>query len=175
LKNLWLKKSLIPKQNDESENDNQVVEIEKYIDILNEMEELIVVYDAIELSSNLKDDIATAILKSIKYRVENFEQFFRPETRSAELEWCLVRSSSMSNEIYYIMFSVKIFEMWNKDDHARQLLINHKDPSTASVEGKEQDENQVSEMYSSTNRSDLSSKFGLYSEILNTNLEEKRS
>jgi hypothetical protein len=107
LKNLFFKKSLIPKQNDdircdeqndEDENDNQVVEIEKYIDILNEMEELIVVYDAIELSSNLKDDIATAILKSIKYRVENFEQFFRPETRSAELEWCLVRSFYISNE-----------------------------------------------------------------------------
>jgi hypothetical protein len=67
------------------------------------------------------------------------------------------------------MFSIKIFEMWNKDDRARQLLIDHKDPSIASVDGKEQDENQVSEMYSSTNPFDLSSEFGLYSEILNTN------
>jgi hypothetical protein len=54
------------------------------------MEELIVVFDAIEHSGKLEDAISTAILKSIKYRVENFEQFFRAETRSAELEWCLV-------------------------------------------------------------------------------------
>jgi hypothetical protein len=69
------------------------IDIDNYIDVLNEMEELIVVFDAIEHSGNLEDAISNAILKSIKYRVENFEQFFRPETRSAELEWCLVRSS----------------------------------------------------------------------------------
>ena len=80
-------------QNDEIENEDQLVKIEKYTDVLNEMEELIVVFDAIEHSGGLEDAIYNAILKSIKYRVENFEQFFRPETRSAELEWYLVRSS----------------------------------------------------------------------------------
>jgi hypothetical protein len=85
-------------ENDGSENKDQLAKIEKYIDALNEMEELIVVFDAIEQSDNLEDAIASAILKSIKYRVENFEQFFRSETRSAELEWCLVRSFVFDEE-----------------------------------------------------------------------------
>ena len=84
-------------QNNEVENDDQFATIEKYIDVLNEMEELIIVFDAIEHSGNLEDAIANAMLKGIKYRIENWEQFFRPETRSAELAWCLVRSSSRSN------------------------------------------------------------------------------
>jgi hypothetical protein len=76
-----LKEGIISKQD---------VDIEKYIDVLNEMEELIVVFDVIEHSGNLEDAIANAILKGIRYRVENWEQFFRPETRAAELAWCLV-------------------------------------------------------------------------------------
>ena len=75
---------------DEDEVEKHVAEIENCIDVLNDMQELIVVFDAIEHSGNLEDAIANAMLKAIKYRVENFEQFFRPETRSAELEWCLV-------------------------------------------------------------------------------------
>jgi len=81
LKNLCLKEGIISKQD---------VEIEKYIDVLNEMEELIVVFDVIEHSGKLEDAIANAILKGIRYRVENWEQFFRPETRAAKLAWCLV-------------------------------------------------------------------------------------
>ena len=69
----------------------QVDDIDKYIDTLNEMKDLIVVFDAIEQYGNLEDAIANAILKSIKYRVDNFDQYFRPVTQSAELEWCLVR------------------------------------------------------------------------------------
>jgi hypothetical protein len=66
------------------------------------MEELIVVFDVIEHSGNLEDAIANAILKGIRYRVENWEQFFRPETRAAELAWCLVRSPSRSKDKEYI-------------------------------------------------------------------------
>jgi hypothetical protein len=88
LKNLYSKQNITIEQHD--------ITIENYTDVLSEMEELIVIFDAIEHSGNLEDAISNAILKSIKYRVENFEQFFRPETRSAELEWCLVRSSFVS-------------------------------------------------------------------------------
>jgi hypothetical protein len=98
LRKLCFADRLITKQNGEIENEDQFAKIEKYIDLLDEMEELIVVFDAIEQSGNLEDAIATAILKSITYGVENFEQFFRSETRSAELEWCLVRSSFVFDE-----------------------------------------------------------------------------
>ena len=90
-------KSKNTKQDDEIKIEDPVIEIEKYVDVLNEMEALIVVFDAIEHSGNLEDAIANAMLTDIKYRVENLEQFFRPETRSAELAWCLVRSSFRSN------------------------------------------------------------------------------
>jgi hypothetical protein len=43
------------------------------------------------------------------------------------------------------MFFVKIFEMWNKADHARQLLIDRKDPTIALADNEEQNKNQVSE------------------------------
>jgi hypothetical protein len=49
------------------------------------------------------------------------------------------------------MFFVKIFEMWNKDDHTRRLLIDRKDPNIVSANDEKQNKNQVSEVYSSTN------------------------
>ena len=69
----------------------QIDAIDACIDTLNEMKDLVVVFDAMEQYGNLEDTIANAILKSIKYRVNNFERYFRPATQSAELEWCLVR------------------------------------------------------------------------------------
>lgn len=68
-------------------------EIENCVNLLNEMKALIVVFDAIEHSSNLEDAIAEAMLRGVKYRVENFEQYFSPDTRAEELAWCLVRFS----------------------------------------------------------------------------------
>jgi hypothetical protein len=98
LKKLREKKPITSDQQYKVEAEYQVDETEQYIDVMNEMEELIVVFDAIQHSGNLEDAIANAMLNSIKYRVKNFEQFFRPETRSAELEWCLVRSSFVFDE-----------------------------------------------------------------------------
>jgi hypothetical protein len=74
-------------------NTEQENEIENYVKILNEMETLIVVFDVIEHSGNLKDAIATAMLNDIKYRVKNWEQHFSADTRAGELAWCMVRSS----------------------------------------------------------------------------------
>jgi hypothetical protein len=89
---LCIKEGIIKKQSDEIEIEEQIVEIEKYINVLNEMETLVVVFDTIEHDDNLEDAIANAMLNGINYRVENWEQFFSPETRTAELEWCLVSS-----------------------------------------------------------------------------------
>ena len=54
-------------------------EIEKCVDVLNEMGALIIVFDVIEHSGNLEDAIADAMLKNMEYR--------------AELSWRLVRFS----------------------------------------------------------------------------------
>ena len=35
--------------------------------------------------------------------------------------------------------------MWNKDDHARQILINHKDTTSVSANDKKPNVNPVSE------------------------------
>ena len=90
MKNLCFAEGIITKQQDEIKNDKHVAKILEYTDVLNEMEELIVIFDAIEHSGNLEDAIANAIHKSIQYRVENLERFFRSETKSVELAWCLV-------------------------------------------------------------------------------------
>lgn len=79
-------KKLYPQE----DNDN----IEEYVKALNDMKELIVVFDAIERRINFLDAIADAMLKGLKYRVEKYEKFFSPDTRSGELEWCLVRFHS---------------------------------------------------------------------------------
>jgi hypothetical protein len=68
-------------------------EIENYVNLLNEMKAVIVIFDAIEHRSNLADTIANAMRQNISYQVENFEQFFSPDTRAGELAWCLVRFS----------------------------------------------------------------------------------
>jgi hypothetical protein len=104
LKTLCFSEGIIKKQGDDIEIEEQVVEIEIYVNVLNEMETLIVIFDAIEHSDNLDDAIANAMLKGINYRVENWEQFFSPEIRTAELVWCLVKlySRSIENTIYYV-------------------------------------------------------------------------
>jgi hypothetical protein len=94
LKTLCIKQGIIRNKDNEAEVEEQVIEIDEYVNVLNEMEALIVVFDAIEHSGNLEDAIANAMLNDIKYRVENWEQFFSPETRTAELRWCLVISPS---------------------------------------------------------------------------------
>lgn len=65
--------------------------IKEYVNLLYEMKELIVVFDAIERRISLSDAVADAMLKGIQYRVDNYEQFFSPDKRAGELEWCLVR------------------------------------------------------------------------------------
>lgn len=67
------------------------MEIERCVSVLNEMESLIVIFDAIEHRDKLEDAIASAMLNAIRYRVENYEQFFAADSRAAELAWCLVR------------------------------------------------------------------------------------
>jgi hypothetical protein len=80
-----------------SSNENRIVqeedEVENYVNLLNEMKSLIVVFDAIEHRGNLEDAIANAMLKGIRYRVEHWEQYFSSDTRAGELAWCLVRFS----------------------------------------------------------------------------------
>lgn len=82
------------KENGTTEQDE---EIEKYVDVLNEMEALIIVFDAIEYNAKLEGAIAEAMLKGINYQIENWEQFFCPDSKSALLLWCTVRSSFNSN------------------------------------------------------------------------------
>jgi hypothetical protein len=82
-------KKLCSKESITTEQEN---EIENYVKILNEMETLIVVFDAIEQSGELEEAIANAMLKDIKYQVENWDHFFSHETRTEELAWCMVRS-----------------------------------------------------------------------------------
>jgi len=89
---LCIKQGIIKNKDDKIEIAEQVAEIENYIHVLNEMEALIVIFDAIEHMDSLEDAIADAMLKEIKYRVENVERFFSQETRTAELKWCLVNS-----------------------------------------------------------------------------------
>jgi hypothetical protein len=43
------------------------------------------------------------------------------------------------------MFFVKIFEIWNKIDHARQLLVGRKDSIIASANDEEKHKKPVSE------------------------------
>ncbi|CAF1026030.1 unnamed protein product [Adineta steineri] len=112
LKRLCYKEGILTERDDEIKIEDQISEIEKYINVLNEMETLIVVYDAIEHKGNLENAISSAMLKGIKYQVENYEQLLSSETRAAELVWCLI---------------------WNKDDYARQLLIDRKDQTIIST------------------------------------------
>jgi hypothetical protein len=42
-----------------------------------------------------------------------------------------------------MIFSVKTFQVWNKDDYARQLLIDRKDETMTSSNNVEQNKNQV--------------------------------
>jgi hypothetical protein len=116
------------------------------VDILNEMEALIIVFDAIEHNIKLEDAIADAMRKGIKYQVENWEQFFCPDTRAADLLWCTVRFPFNSDN-KCLIFSVKKFQVWNKDDDARQLLIDRKDETTTSINNVEQNKNEVRKTY----------------------------
>ncbi|CAF1184093.1 unnamed protein product, partial [Adineta ricciae] len=97
-------------------------DIEKYVDILREMEGLVIVFDAIEPNAKLEDAIADAMLTGITYEVNNWEQFFCPDTRAPILLWCTV---------------------WNKANYARQLLINNKDESLVSIGQAEANQNQM--------------------------------
>ncbi|CAM4803184.1 unnamed protein product [Rotaria magnacalcarata] len=106
----------------EKEAREQDEDIEKYVDVLNEMEELIIVFDAIEHNAKLEDTIADAILTGIKYQIENWEQFFCPNTKAALLLWCAV---------------------WGKDEYARQLLTDRKAETATSANDAEQSKNQV--------------------------------
>ncbi|CAF4216265.1 unnamed protein product, partial [Rotaria magnacalcarata] len=106
----------------EKEAREQDEDIEKYVDVLNEMEELIIVFDAIEHNAKLEDTIADAILTGIKYQIENWEQFFCPNTKAALLLWCAV---------------------WGKDEYARQLLTDRKAETVTSANDAEQSKNQV--------------------------------
>lgn len=63
---------------------------DNYVHLLNDMKELIVIFDAIEHRGNLSDAIAEAMLKAIRFRVDNYEKFFSPDVRARELEWCMV-------------------------------------------------------------------------------------
>ena len=92
LKRLCYEEGILAMNDDEIKINDQLAEIEKYVDILTEMETLIIVFDAIERKNNLEDAIANAMLNGIKYRVENYEQHFSAEIRAAEAAWCLVRS-----------------------------------------------------------------------------------
>nr|ACD54609.1 transient receptor potential cation channel protein-like protein [Adineta vaga] len=112
LKRLCDEEGILSERDDEIKINDQISEIEKYVDVLKEMEELIVIFDAIERKNNLENAVADAMLNGIKYRVENYEQFFSSETRAAELEWCLI---------------------WNKIDHALQLLIDRNDKTIVSM------------------------------------------
>ncbi|UJR07341.1 hypothetical protein I4U23_011628 [Adineta vaga] len=91
-------------------------EIEKYVNILNEMDELVIIFDAIE-HTKLEDSIADAMLKGIKYREENWEHFFTPDTRRADLIWSMV---------------------WNKSDYAQKLLVDRNDENTTSTDNNNQ-------------------------------------
>ena len=91
LKNLCYREGILTPRDDEIKHEDLSVEIEKYVGVLDEMESLIVVFDALEHRDNLENAIATAMLNAIRYRVANYEQFFSSETRAAELAWCLVR------------------------------------------------------------------------------------
>ena len=82
---------------DENDAGGQEEEIEKYVDVLKEMEALIIVFDAIEYNGKLEDAIAEAMLKGITYQIDNWEQYFSPDSRSALLLWCMVRSHLNSN------------------------------------------------------------------------------
>jgi hypothetical protein len=42
-----------------------------------------------------------------------------------------------------MIFSVKTFQVWNKDDYARQLLIDRKDETMTLSNNVEQNKNQV--------------------------------
>ncbi|CAF4581833.1 unnamed protein product [Rotaria socialis] len=112
-------KKLCLKENDAREQNE---EIGKYVDVLNEMEELIIVFDAIEYNAKLEDTIADAILTGIKYQNENWGQFFGQNTKAALLLWCAV---------------------WGKDEYARELLTDRKAETAASANNAEQDKNQV--------------------------------
>ncbi|UJR11064.1 hypothetical protein I4U23_015247 [Adineta vaga] len=112
LKRLCYEEGILSERDDEIKINDQISEIEKYVDVLKEMEKLIVIFDAIERKNNLENAVADAMLNGIKYRVENYEQFFSSETRAAELEWCLI---------------------WNKIDHALQLLIDRNDKTIMSM------------------------------------------
>ncbi|CAK9188734.1 unnamed protein product [Sphagnum troendelagicum] len=63
-------------------------EIQEKIDVLINMRELIVIFDAIEDSVNLEDAIADAMLKGIYYRRKDHHR-----SCAEELKWCLVRFS----------------------------------------------------------------------------------
>ena len=80
-------KILYLKENDTMEEED---DIENYVNLLKDMEELIVVFDAIEHSGNLADAIAEAMLKGIKYQAENDNQFISLDIRAGKLGWCLV-------------------------------------------------------------------------------------
>jgi hypothetical protein len=94
-------KKLCLKENKATEQEE---EIEKYMDVLKEMGALIIVFDAIEYSAKLEDAIAEAMLKGIKYQIETCEHFFCPDTRSALLLWCTVRSPFNSNRKMHDIF-----------------------------------------------------------------------
>ena len=56
-----------------------------------------------------------------------------------------------------MIVSVNIFQVWNKEDHARKLLFNRKELSIASVDDEQQNNDLVSETLTSMNR------FGIHS------------
>ena len=66
-------------------------EVQKYIDVLIEMNTLIVIFDAIEHSGNLEDAIADALLKRILHQRECNQFSYYHQSRAEELKWCLVR------------------------------------------------------------------------------------
>ena len=81
-KKLFENEDITPEQHDD---------IDKYVDILREMEGLVIVFDAIEPNAKLEDAIADAMLTGIKYEINNWEQFFCPDIRAPILLWCTVR------------------------------------------------------------------------------------
>ena len=66
-------------------------DISNYVNKLNDLKELIVVFDAIEHHGDLSGAIADAMRKGVIYRVEKYDKLFSPDVRARELEWCLVR------------------------------------------------------------------------------------
>ncbi|CAF0727747.1 unnamed protein product [Adineta steineri] len=96
-------------------------EIEKYMNIFNEMEELVIIFDAID-HTNLEDAIADAMLRGIKYRAENWEHFFSLDVRDTSLIWCMI---------------------WNKSDYAKKLLVDRNDDNTTSTDNHKQKKNHM--------------------------------